>query len=848
MPPANPPQDPPRSPAPQASAQASEAVRAPAAGPGVTRADARAQGRPVLAQGPNSLSICLGLVSAAVIITALYFGRDILMPLALAALLGFMLDPAVNRLKRWGLPRTVSVVAVMLVTVGALIFAGFLLGQQVRTLSEQLPTYQTSIRDKLTQIRQSMRGPGMFDGALETFKSVQREVDRPVTGATGNGAGQDAARAPAKVQVVEPPMSPLDQALTGFSLAGGPLAMAGIVFVFMFLVLFDRADLRDRLLRLMGGNLHRGTDALDEASERIGKYLRMQVIVNVSYGVPMALGLWAIGVPGAILWGALAALMRFVPFIGPMISAVFPLALAFAVDPGWNMVLWTLALIAVLELLSNNIVEPLLYGPSTGLSALSLIAAATFWTALWGPIGLVMSTPLTVCLLVIGRYIPQLQFLEVLLGTQPALDPPTRFYQRLLAGDDDETLTLAIESVEENSLVEFYDEVGIPVLQMASADHAHNATAEHRLRVLDGMESVIEELCDNGDPDESNRSSHPRVLCLGGKWEIDTLSAMMLSHALRRGGIAASHSPGHDYHGRAIARLPLENVQVVCLCYFSRDPQTAIRQAARRLRRHWPHLRIVAVLWNAPSELLAQDDPAQLVGTDAVATRIAEAAPRAEQLLDHRSTIDYVPAPRLDDESERLAAVLASRLLDPQWRGELDAASQRAADIFDAPFATISVITADDEVICGRNATQRSEHASPEPGDNLASPARIARAISLSAHLVAQGETLIVPDLHRDPRFADNPQVLANDWRMFAAAALRDEKGQILGALSLYDTQVRHITEREAALLEAMSRDVLAGLQGRGKEAASRALPDNEAPSGGQPLAGGGATVGQVVP
>src|SRR5690606_10999592 len=192
--------------------------------------------------------------------------------------------------------------------------------------------------------------------------------------------------------------------------------MAGIVLLFVVLILLDRDDLRDRLIRLMGGNLHLATNALDEASQRIGRYLRMQFIVNSSYGVPMAVALWFIGVPGAILWGVVAAIMRFVPYVGPMISAVFPLALAFAVDPGWNMFLWTLGLILLLELISNNVIEPWLYVTSTGLSTLSIIVAATFWTALWGPVGLMLSTPLTVCLLVLGRYLPALRFMEVLLG------------------------------------------------------------------------------------------------------------------------------------------------------------------------------------------------------------------------------------------------------------------------------------------------------------------------------------------------------------------------------------------------------------------------------------------------
>jgi predicted PurR-regulated permease PerM len=239
------------------------------------------------------------------------------------------------------------------------------------------------------------------------------------------------------VELVPTSQTPFEQAFTWLARLLEPLTVAGIILIFVFLALIDRTDLRDRLLRLLGGNVHRSTESMEEAGARVSKYLVMQIAVNVSYGVPMALGLWFIGIPGALLWGCMAAVLRFVPYLGPLISAIFPIALAFATDTGWSMVLWTIVLILFLELVSNNIVEPLLYGSSTGLSAISLITAAMFWTALWGPVGLILSTPLTVCLLVLGRNLPQLHFLDTLLGSTPVLDLPTRIYQRLIANDPD---------------------------------------------------------------------------------------------------------------------------------------------------------------------------------------------------------------------------------------------------------------------------------------------------------------------------------------------------------------------------------------------------------------------------
>ncbi|MEO5698719.1 MAG: AI-2E family transporter, partial [Burkholderiaceae bacterium] len=465
------------------------------------------------------IRVLVGLVIASVIIAGLYFGRDILMPLALAVLLGFVLDPMVAWLKRRGLPRITAVVLVVTLALGGVGLAGILVGNQVSSLSKQLPTYQTNILHKLRDLRAKALGPGMFDGAVETLKVVKEEVakaadDEPAAAPPTRRVGPPPVQ---RVRIEPTPPTPFDEALRWLDAVSGPLATAGIVLVFVFLVLLDRDDLRDRLLRLLGGSLHRSTDAMDEAGRRISKYLTMQLVVNLTYGIPMAAGLWLIGVPGAILWGAVAAIMRFVPYIGPMVAAVAPIALAFAVDPGWGMVLMTVGLIVLLELISNNVVEPWLYGASTGLSAISLIASATFWTALWGPIGLIMSTPLTVCLLVIGRHLPRLSFLDVLLGSQPALDAATRIYQRLLANEVDAAIEVATEQLVEADVAGFYNTTGLSVLRMATVDHASVASAEHRHRLVVGMDALIDGLIEQHPPNAA--TAQATAVCIGGKWE-----------------------------------------------------------------------------------------------------------------------------------------------------------------------------------------------------------------------------------------------------------------------------------------------------------------------------------------
>lgn len=789
--------------------------------------DPVADAPPLLALIPE-IKLMVGLVTGATIIAALYFGREILIPLALAFLLGFVLDPCVMRLKRWGLPRAPAVILVVAVALGLVGMGGVLLSNQVSALSAQLPTYQNTIKIKLRDLRASADRPGMFDGALKTFDTFRAEVDKPAP----------AVAAPQRVLVAEKAPSSFQQALGWIELASGPLATAGIVLVFVVLILLDRLDLRDRLLRLWGGSLHRSTDAMDEAGQRISRYLTMQLVVNFTYGLPMALGLWFIGVPGALLWGAVAAVMRFVPYVGPMISAVFPLALAFAVDPGWSMVLWTLGLIVLLEVISNNVIEPWLYGASTGLSAMSLMVSATFWTALWGPIGLIMSTPLTVCLLVIGRHLPRLRFLDVLLGSQPALDTPTRVYQRLLAGDVEEAIELAGDQVVDGNVAAFYNETGLPVLRMATSDHASVATAEHRHRVVIGMDALIDDLQEQHA--SATGGGPARVVCIGGKWEVDTLAARMLSHALNLQGQEATHRSAGTVSADYIAGLDLTGARTVCLSYFSPDPVVQARHFCRRLRRRWPDVQIVLGLWNAPAELLGED-AARTIGADAVVTSLGEAMVRISSLLGAELVDGFMPAVVPEADAERLAALRASGALDARALPLFDAAAKRAADIFDVRMAMVSLIDEDAQRVHGSfGALPSADDAAAPAADDRAFD--VPRAVSLCGHVVANAQTLVVPDVARDMRFAGNATLRSRGLRFYAGAPLRDAGGHVIGTLCLLDSEPRALVQREVRLLEVMANDLMDALRdlSRQWDVAVPATDDRAEPPS--------AIVGQMVP
>ncbi|WP_313462052.1 AI-2E family transporter [Achromobacter sp.] len=743
---------------------------------------------------PDSVRFAANLLSAALIIAGLYYGRDVLIPLAFAFLISFALSPLVSWLDRLRLPRGVSVIGVMAVITLLLAGLGLLLGTQLRSLGEQLPTYQSTMQTKVADLRSRLNAPGAFDRAVDTISSVRKQVE---------DVKPPSPDEPQRVAVVPAPESALKTAGAWVAPALQPLATMGIVLVFVFIALYDRGDLRDRALRMLGGDLHRSTDALEEAATRIGKYLRMQLLVNASYGIPMALGLWLIGVPGAVLWGTVAAVMRFVPYVGPLISAVFPLGLAFAVDPGWNMLLWTIALIVVLELISNNVIEPMLYGTSTGLSAMSLIAAATFWTVLWGPVGLILSTPVTVCILVIGRYLPQLRFFETLLGSAPALDTPTRIYQRLIADDADEAVEIANAEIAESSVTDFYHHTCIEVLRLASREYARGATAEHRWRVASGMEKLLDDLREEYPP-QSASDCATAIVCIGGKWELDNLACDMLAHALEVSSIPAKSRRVPPMTSKAIEALGLDGVDIVCVSYFTAKPQAPARLFCRRLRHRWPRLRIMLVLWNPPAELL-ENEGHKTVGADEVVTSVNEAILRLKAI----ATPAAVDMKRETDarrpDLARGVGMDVSGIVDGETRETLEGLARRAADVFDVGYAVIVVISEGLEFVVGQN--RQLPDSLPRTAKNTIV---IPHNEGFGTPVLAQDAALLVPDTERDPRVADHLAVRLWGIRFFAGVPLRTKDNQTFGALCLFDKEPHVLDARATELLDSLALEVAA--------------------------------------
>jgi predicted PurR-regulated permease PerM len=468
------------------------------------RYDAARDDYPRLRPGSATNNLAAGVV----VIAALYFARDVFVPLALALLLSFALGPLVMLLRKWRFGRMPSVIAAVVLAFILIFGLGSVIGSQLAHLAENLPQYQSNVAEKIHSLQGSTTGRGIMGRASAMLKRLSDEIARKPPAVTPRApvAVPSAARpasqpVPIPVEIHQPEPTALQVLQTIIGPLLQPLATTGLVIVFVVFFLLQREDLRDRFIRLAGAHdLQKTTKGLDDAARRLSRYLLMNLAINATFGILIGAGLWVIGIPNPVLWGILAMLLRFVPYIGPIIAAVFPALLALAIDPGWTMLVWTLCLFLVVEPLMGQVLEPLLYGHSTGLSAVAIVVSAAFWTWLWGPVGLLLSTPLTLCLVVLGRHVERLEFLAILLGDQPALTLEENFYQRVLANDPDEAAHQAELYFKTKPLAEYYDEVAIRGLALAQLD-VNRGVLEHarRVQIKEAVLGLIDDLSDHSD-------------------------------------------------------------------------------------------------------------------------------------------------------------------------------------------------------------------------------------------------------------------------------------------------------------------------------------------------------------
>jgi predicted PurR-regulated permease PerM len=581
------------------------------------------------------------IIIVAAIVVGLAFGRDVLVPIAIAVLLSFVLAPVSDALTRLRIGRVASVLLAVTLAFALLVGLGAVIGKQVAQLGENLPQYQTVIAKKLQAVRSSGFSKGVVEKAADALHGLDSNLGKatvtpPPTAYRESAATPAADQTFMQVEVHEPAPGPVEILRSIVAALLPPLVTTGIVIIFVVFILLQRRDLCDRFIGLIGSHdLHRTTKALDDAAFRLSRYFLALTGINASFGVAIAIGLSVIGVPNPILWGIVGAVLRFVPYIGAIIAAALPLALAAAVDPGWTMVVETALLFLVVEGIVGQVVEPRLFGHTTGMSPLAIIVAAAFWTLIWGAPGLLLSTPITACLVVLGRHVESLNFIELMLGDKPPLSPVQSFYQRVLASDPDEVSFQAEALLKTMPLLEYYEGVALPALALAQVDATRGVLERSRqVEVCESVERVVADLSDHVDiqdpdaapdssqiapplaaADERTLENEDRVLCVAGRTPLDQAGCAIVVQLLERKGISTHVAGPEALTTGGTFDLKPDRVQAICVFYLDHRSPAAVRYSVRRLRKKFGNAVPIAVCLWGNNDLSSMAEAAGADGT-----------------------------------------------------------------------------------------------------------------------------------------------------------------------------------------------------------------------------------------
>ena len=620
------------------------------------------------------------IIIGVAVVAGLYFGREVLVPMSIAILLSFVLAPVTDVLSRLRIGRVASALIAVALAFAILGILGAIIGRQAAQLSESLPAYQIEISKKLDAVRSSAFGARMVEKAADALHGLENNIGRNAVPADPQPAQGQTTQAPdhplVQVEVHQPPPGPVQIVQSILSALLPPLATAAIVIIFVVFILLQRRDLRDRFIGLIGSDdLHRTTTALDDAAHRLSRYFLALTGINASFGIIIGLGLSLIGVPNPVLWGIVGAVLRFVPYAGAFIAAAIPLALAAAVDPGWSMVAETALLFIIVEGIMGQVVEPRLFGQTTGMSPLAIIVAAGFWTLIWGAPGLLLSTPITACLVVLGRHVESLNFIELLLGDKPPLSPVQSFYQRVLASDPDEVVFQAESLLKDLTLLDYYEQVALPGLALAQIDVVRGVMDRGRqAEICESVESVVADLSDHVDvvdeeiaqaaaqlesPTPTERSSSGAALCLAGRTPIDQAACAILAQLVEREHVTARVFGPDSLSISGVSRLNPAGVEALCIFYVGRQSLAVVRYSVRRLRKRFPGVPIAVCLWGsvdlAPTVEAAQADATINSLRDAVAFCAKTETSRSAQQTPSEAVL--APAVRLNLEPEKLTGV-----------------------------------------------------------------------------------------------------------------------------------------------------------------------------------------------
>jgi predicted PurR-regulated permease PerM/methylmalonyl-CoA mutase cobalamin-binding subunit len=625
----------------------------------------------------SPLFILVAMVTA---IAALYFAKEIVLPIALATLLSFLLTPLANQLDNWRIPRLLSAVLIVAMSFSVLGLLGWIVTDQLVDLGRQLPENKQNLIEKTQWISGTFNkvlNEAYHFGKLGSHPDDSSETgdQKPIATAdktTPNKSHSknrkshedsspidtDVAKIDEAGAIMETPAekeaapvrivnssAPLDLIRGWLGPILSPLAMTFIVVVLTLFMLLDREGQRSRLIQLFGrSHFHETTEAVHDVGKRVGAYLRSLFLINTGYGFAIFLGLSIIGVPNALLWGVMAFALRFLPYLGPWIAAAMPILISIATSSGWTQPLIVFGLYVVAELIVYNLVEPFVYGSAIGVSTVGILVTALFWTWLWGPIGLVLAMPMTVCLLVAARYVPQLRFITVLLGDESTSSPSERVYQRLLAFDYQEPLKHAQKHLKESSLASYYDEVLLPALRMAEHDrHEDLLNDDQNAFIIEATEDLVQELGDEafaaisskagGDaqaplaisPAASNHETMTaRVLCVPLHDEADEAAAHMLAQLLVAERFDVVTEGSKSLASQVVERVADSESDVVVISAMPPLQPRDSRLLWKRLRNRYPDLPIVVGFWTSSSnknDLPAPDNDA----ASKVATTLAEA-------------------------------------------------------------------------------------------------------------------------------------------------------------------------------------------------------------------------------
>ena len=533
------------------------------------------------------------LVIFLAICAILFYGQEILIPIVFALLLSFLLTPSVRVLQKFKIPKSLSIILVVVIAFAVFIGITTVVATALTNLATELPRYESNLRQKAQSLKLFTSGGTTVEKAANVLQDLRTELEQT----DKSGAPQIISSKPIPVELRQSSFGPLDPIISVVGILIHPLTQLGIVILMVILFLFNREDLRSRLIRLAGtDDLNRTTEALDEAGRRLSKLFLTQILLNGTTGALVGLVLAVIGVPGAILWGVLTFVLRFVPYIGSMMSGILPVIIAAAIGEGWYLAILTASVLIAIEIGVGQFIEPMVSGKMTGLSPVAIVASAAFWTALWGPIGLIIATPMTIGLLVVGRNIESLNFLEVLLGNESALTPDHALYQRLLASDPIEGAELADSYVKDKRLDLFMTEVAVPSLQLAHNDQARGILSlERQTSVVHSFSEMLDDLIMDADQELDQTAS---IVLIAPPGVMNFAATLAFSALLRLKAVPHLMLGQDAITPGKFPQMDATNIKMVCLCYLVSPSEAKHNYVIRRLSGHLKSVNVIGLAWS----------------------------------------------------------------------------------------------------------------------------------------------------------------------------------------------------------------------------------------------------------